>query len=123
MILQFLRHEIRPGLVTLEIKGNVHCGPECSRLEREVDALLHDKLTHVIFDLKGVTHMDSAAIGSIVRCHAKLKTAGGGLRLAAAQPMIENSLKLTKVDRIIQVYSGVTEAAADFGAAGAQNPS
>lgn len=117
MILQFCRREIGPGLAALEIKGSVHCGPECSRLEREVDALMHDKLNHVIFDLKGVTHMDSAAIGSIVRCHAKLKTAGGGLRLAAVQPMIEHSLKLTKVDRIIQVYSGVDEAAAGFGAA------
>ena len=114
MILQFFRHEMGPGLATLEIKGNVHCGPECSRLEREVDALMNDNLNHVIFDLKGVTHMDSAAIGSIVRCHAKLRTAGGGLRLAAVQPMIQHSLKLTKVDRIIEVYPGVDEAATGF---------
>lgn len=114
MILQFFRHEIAPGVATLEIKGNVHCGPECARLEREVDALLQDKLVHVVFDLKGVTHMDSAAIGAIVRCFSKLKSAGGALRLANAQPMIEHSLKITKVDRIIPLYPGVSEAAADF---------
>jgi len=116
MILQFLRHQIAPGVASLEIKGNVHCGPECARMEREVEALIQDKLTNVVFDLKGVSHMDSAAIGSVVRCHSKLKSAGGGLRLASAQPMIEQSLKMTKVDRIISVYPGVSEAAASFAA-------
>src|SRR5215813_1649869 len=110
MILQFLRHELGPGVATLEIKGNVHCGPECARLEREVDGLLKVKLTHIVFDLRGVTHMDSAAIGAIVRCHTKLKDAGGALRLASAQPMIAHSLQITKVDRIIEVFPTMPDA-------------
>jgi anti-sigma B factor antagonist len=122
MILQFCRRELGPGVAALEIKGNVHCGPECARMEREVDALLKDKLICVIFDLKDVTHMDSAAIGAIVRCHAKLKNAGGALRLAAAQPMIAHSLQITKVDRIISVYSGVSEAAQNFAPSNSANP-
>jgi len=121
MILQFHRRELGPGLVSLEIDGNVHCGPECVRLEKEVDTLLKDKFTHVVFDLKGVSHMDSAAIGAIVRCHAKLRNAGGELRLAGAQPMIAHSLQITKVDRIISVYPGVSEAAKSFSASRA-NP-
>jgi anti-anti-sigma factor len=122
MILQFLRHELGPGVAALEIKGNVHCGPECVRLEREVDALLKDNLMYVVFDLKSVTHMDSAAIGSIVRCHTKLKTAGGALRLASAQPMIAHSLQITKVDRIIKVFPTIPEAAQDFASSGTANP-
>jgi len=122
MILQFLRHEMGPGVATLEIKGNIHCGPECARLEREVDALLKDKFTRVVFDLHGVTHMDSAAIGAIVRCHSKLKDAGGALRLAAAQPMIAHSLQITKVDKIISVFPGVSEAAKDFAPSKSSNP-
>lgn len=117
MILQFHRHQIAPGVASLEIRGNVHCGPECARMEKEVDALIQDKLTNVVFDLKGVTHMDSAAIGSVVRCNSKLKSAGGGLRLASAQPMIEHSLKITKVDKIIPVFSTTAEAVHSFGSA------
>jgi anti-anti-sigma factor len=114
MILQFVRHEVSPGVTALEIRGNVHCGPECTRLEKEVDALIQDKLTLVVFDLKSVTHMDSAAIGSVVRCHSKLKSAGGALRIASAQPMIAHSLQITKVDRIVPLFPGVPEAAANF---------
>jgi len=122
MILQFLRHQLRPGVAALEIKGNVHCGPECVRLEREVDALVKDNLTCVVFDLKGVTHMDSAAIGAIVRCHSKLKNAGGALRLASAQPMIAHSLQITKVDRIIQVFPTIPDAAQGFAPSASANP-
>jgi anti-anti-sigma factor len=122
MILQFLRHEIGPGVATLEIKGNVHCGPECVRLEREVDALVKDNLTCVVFDLKSVTHMDSAAIGSIVRCHTKLKNAGGALRLASAQPMIAHSLQITKVDRIIKVFPTIPDATQGFAPSASANP-
>ena len=122
MILQFSRRELAPGVAALEIHGNVHCGPECARLEKEVDGLLKDKFTRVVLDLKGVSHMDSAAIGAIVRCHAKLKAAGGALRIASVQPMIAHSLQLTKVDRLISVYPGVSEAAQNFASSGGANP-
>lgn len=121
MILQFFRRELGPGVAALEIKGNVHCGPECARMEREVDALLKDRLICIIFDLKDVTHMDSAAIGAIVRCHAKLKNAGGALRLAGVQPMIAHSLQITKVDRIVSVFSGVADAAKGFAPSSSAN--
>src|SRR6185369_6791386 len=122
MILEFRRHELGPGVAALEIKGNVHCGPECVRMEREVDALVKDNLTCVVFDLKSVTHMDSAAIGAIVRCHSKLKNAGGALRLASAQPMIAHSLQITKVDRIIKVFPTIPEGAQGFAPTASATP-
>jgi anti-sigma B factor antagonist len=119
MILQFTKRQIEPGMTSLEIKGSIHCGPECTRLEQQVNELIGAKETRVIFDMTGVTHVDSAAVGAIVRCFAKLKNAGGGLRMACAQPMVDYSMKLTKMDRIIPGYPSVGEAAAGFSSAGA----
>jgi anti-sigma B factor antagonist len=114
MILKFTRRELEPGLAVLEIHGNIHCGPECARLERQVDELLASRETRVIFDMAGVTHMDSAAIGSIVRSLSKLKEAGGSLRIAGAQSMIDFSLRLTKIHKIIEMFSTVEEARLRF---------
>ena len=114
MILEFTKRTVQPGVTALGIKGSIHCGPECARLEREVDAMIAARDTRVIFDMAGVTHADSAAIGSIVRCLAKLKNAGGGLRIAAAQSMVDHSLKLTKVDKVIEIFSTVEQAAQGF---------
>ena len=115
MILDFKKRTVAPGVTALAMTGSIHCGPECTRMEREVDGLIAARETRVIFDMAGVTHADSAAIGSIVRCLTKLRGAGGGLRIAAAQSMIEHSLKLTKVDKVIEMFSTVDAAAQGFG--------
>jgi anti-anti-sigma factor len=115
MILEFTKRTVQPGVTALVMKGSIHCGPECARLEREVDAMIAARETRVIFDMAGVTHADSAAIGSIVRCFAKLKGAGGGMRIAAAQSMVDHSLRLTKVDRVIELFATVEQATQGFG--------
>jgi len=116
MILDFTKRTVQPGVTALSIQGNIHFGPECARLEREVDALIAARETRVILDMAGVAHTDSAAIGTIVRCFGKLKSAGGALRIAAAQSMIGHSLKLTKVDKVIEVFPTVEQAAQGFAA-------
>jgi len=114
MILEFTKRTLQPGLTALAMHGSIHCGPECARLEREVDGMIAAHETRVIFDMAGVTHADSAAMGAIVRCLTKLKSAGGALRIAAAHPMVDYSLKLTKLDRVIEMFPTVEQAAHGF---------
>jgi anti-sigma B factor antagonist len=112
--IEFTKRAIQPGMIALGIRGNIHCGPECARLEREVDGMIAAHETRVILDMAGVTHVDSAAIGAIVRCFSKLKGAGGGLRIAAVGAMIDYSLKLTKVDKVVEIFPTVDQAAKGF---------
>jgi anti-anti-sigma factor len=114
VILEFTKRTLQPGLTALAMHGSIHCGPECARLEREVDGMIAAHETRVIFDMAGVTHADSAAMGAIVRCLTKLKSAGGALRIAAAHPMVDYSLKLTKLDRVIEMFPTVEQAAKGF---------
>jgi anti-anti-sigma factor len=114
VILEITRRTVQPGLIALEIKGSIHSGPECDRLGQEVGKLIEAGETRVIFDMSGVTHADSAAIGAIVKCFTKLKCANGALRIACAQPMVTYSLKLTKVDRVIDLFPSVDQAAKGF---------
>jgi anti-sigma B factor antagonist len=116
VILHFTKRTLPQGVSVLAMQGSIHCGPECARLEREVDEMIAAHETRVIFDMAGVTHADSAAIGTIVRCLTKLKNAGGGLRIAAIQPMIDYSLKLTKVNKVIEIFPTVDQAAMGFSA-------
>lgn len=118
MILDFTKKTLQPGVVTLEVRGSMHTGPDCMRLTKEVDALLAAKETRIIFDLGALTHADSAAIGAIVRCLSSIKKAGGMLRIVTVQPMIVHSLQLTKVDKLIPIFATVEQAAADFSAPG-----
>ena len=114
MILNFAKRTLHPGTAVLEIKGSIHHGPECARLVQEVEGMIAAHETRVILDMAGVTYADSAAIGAIVKCLTKLKTAGGALRIAGAQPTISHSLKLTRVDTLIPMFPTVDQAANSF---------
>lgn len=114
MILHFTKRTLQSGMTALVMQGSIHAGSECTQLEREVDGLIAARQTRVIFDMAGVTHADSAAIGAIIRCLTKLKGVGGALRIAAALPMIDHSLKLTRVDKLIEIFPTVDQAAKGF---------
>jgi anti-sigma B factor antagonist len=114
VILHFTKRTLHPGTATLEIKGSIHHGPECARLVQEVEGMIAANETRIIFDMTGVTYADSAAIGAIVKCLTKLKTAGGALRIAGAQTVIAHSLKLTRVDTLIEMFPTVDQAADGF---------
>ena len=114
MILEITKGQLKDGIAVLTMRGSIHTGPDCRRVEAEVEELLRGNQTRAIIDLTGVTHIDSSAIGTVVRCYSKLKTAGGMLRLAASDGMIVSSLKLTKVDKVIAIFPTAAAAAEDF---------
>jgi anti-sigma B factor antagonist len=111
---EITRKEIAPGIVALELKGQLQSGVECKRLEIAMDDLLREKQTRVIFDLTKVTKVDSAGLGKIVNCLSHLKQAGGVLHLAGVSGNVAGLLKLTKVDRLVKIYATIQEAAQSF---------
>lgn len=114
MILEITKGQLKDGIALLTLRGSIHTGPDCRRVEHEVEELLNNKQRRVIFDLTGVTHIDSAAIGAVVRCYTQLKNAGGLLRLAGCNGMVESSLKLTKVDKVMSLFPTAAAAAENF---------
>jgi anti-sigma B factor antagonist len=111
---EITRKEIIPGVIVLELKGQLQMGVECKRLELAMDDLLKEKQTRVILDLSQVIKVDSDGVGKIVNCLSRLKVAGGTLYLAGVSGMVAGILKLTKVDRLVKAYPTTQEAAQSF---------
>ena len=109
-----LKKHIRPDVVVLEMTGSICIGSKCQQIEQHVDEIIRQNERWVIFDLSGVTYVDSAGIGIIVRSLCRLKKLGGTLRLAGVKGMVEGVLKLTQIIRIIEVYPTVAEASQDL---------
>jgi anti-anti-sigma factor len=114
LILHLTKVTPKPGVTVVQMKGSIHSGPDCRRVEQEAEGLIAAKQLCVIFDLAQVTHIDSAAIGSIVRCFMRLKASGGYLRLAGCAGMIEASLKLTQLHKVLDLYPTAAAAAENF---------
>ena len=104
------KKQIKPGVWVLELSGRVQMGPDCKRIDHEVNQHIDQQENSIILDMAGVDHIDSAVIGQIVKSFTKLQRSGGTLRLAALSPMVEGVLKMTQVNRVISIFATAAEA-------------
>jgi anti-sigma B factor antagonist len=114
MILNIERKQIPPDITVLEMTGRIILGNNSRDVELQLTQAINQNLRKVIFDLAGVTILDSTGVGIVVMCHAKLKKAGGELRVAGATGMVEETLRMTSVDKIVHFFPTVAAAAANF---------
>jgi anti-anti-sigma factor len=113
-MLEIQTRNLPPDIVVLELTGRI-MGRECKKLESAASNLVHEKQEKkIIFDLSGVTHLDSTGVGIIVMSAGHVKQAGGELRLAGANKHIEHILKVTSIDQLVSWKPTVDEAASGF---------
>lgn len=113
MILHFDKSD-RNGVTVLEFKGSIHSGPDCRQLEKEIESIIHAGHNKLVLDLTHLTHIDSSAIGSIVRCISKIKGADGMMRIAGPTGMVEQAFKITQLHKVIEIFPTVAEAVQRF---------
>lgn len=113
-MLEIQTKQVPPDIVVLEISGKITIGRDCQHLEWTTESLVREKRKKIIFDLTGVSHIDSTGIGIIVMAAGKVKEAGGELRLAGINSHVEHILKLTNIDKVVAWKATVAEAAAGF---------
>jgi anti-anti-sigma factor len=109
--MEFVKKQFQPGVIILEMTGSIRIGPNCQQIELALDELVKSGSIWVVFDLSGVTYIDSAGIGTVVRSLLKLRKLGGTLRLAGVKGMVGGVLKLTQIDRNFEIFPTAEEAA------------
>lgn len=111
--MQIQTKNVPPDIVVLEVTGRITIGRDCQQLEWSTDALVSENKKKIVFDLSGVNHIDSTGIGIIVMSAGKIKQAGGKLRVCA-QGHVEQVLKLTSVDKVVDLHPTMATAAVGF---------
>jgi anti-sigma B factor antagonist len=107
------RH-VQPDIVVLAMTGRITMGNDCRQVEWTTKKLAAENRNKLIFDLSGVTHVDSTGIGIIVTVAGQMKQAGGQLRVAGANPHVDQILRMTNVDQIVPLHPTADAAAAQF---------
>lgn len=105
---------LEPDIVVVEITGKITLGRECKELEWTTEKLVREQQKKIIFDLTGVTRIDSTGVGIIVMSAGQVKNAGGELRLAGATGHIEHVLRMSSIDKLVPLHPSATAAAAGF---------
>jgi anti-anti-sigma factor len=88
VILTIERFQISPDITVLEMTGRIIMGNTSRDVELKVTELLREKTKRIIFDLKGITMVDSTGVGILFVCQGRIKKEGGELRIAGATGLV-----------------------------------
>jgi anti-anti-sigma factor len=114
VILTIEKKRLAPDIAVLEMSGRIILGNTSRDVELKLAEVLAEQAKKIIFDLTGVTILDSTGIGILVVCQGKVNKAGGKLHIAGATGFVADTLRLTSVDKILALFPTVAEAASHF---------
>ncbi|MCL6507981.1 MAG: STAS domain-containing protein [Bryobacteraceae bacterium] len=115
MSLEIQQREYRPGVLVISLAGRVMLGPESERIEAVVEQALERGVRDFIFDLHGVTHIDSTGIGRFIASFNRVRRAGGRMHMVAAPGAVRDGFRVTRLDTVFPFYRDVESAAAALG--------
>jgi anti-sigma B factor antagonist len=104
------------------VVGKIALGEGSGQLRETIRELMDKGKKHIVLNLAGVDFIDSSGLGELVRTHASVRSHGGQLKLANPSKHVHDLLKMTKIDRVLDIEQDEASALNSFdpGHAGAQ---
>ena len=109
--MEITHREVAPGVEAIAIAGKVRMGPSSEPIVTTVEELLRQGKRKLIFDLSGVTSIDSTGIGRFISCYNKVTGVGGDMRMAGAAGHVFDAFHISLLDTIFRFYATVDDAA------------
>ena len=116
MTLQLLKRKPEADICVIDFSGKLVMGKESRKVEQTVEELLGTGTKKIIFDLSRLDGIDSTGVGILVMCGGKVRKAGGEVKIAGPVGLVNDTLMLTHVDRLVKFYPNSKEATQNFGA-------
>ena len=110
MSLNIQKRRVGADVIVLGLAGRITLGRECQEVEWQVEDLLKEHEKKIILDFSELKYLDSTGVGILVMCSGKVKQAGGELSVVGAQGIVEQTLKMTRVDQIVTLHATVEAA-------------
>jgi len=110
MHLAMEHHDVPPSSTVITLKGKLLLGDESARLAALVPELIATGHKNLVFDLAGVTHIDSTGIGRFIDTYTRLAKIGGKMRLVGAKGPVRETFHVTRLDTVFSFYPTVEAA-------------
>jgi anti-sigma B factor antagonist len=101
------------NITVVSCTGRIVEGEESDALSSRVNRLLPIQ-PFIVFDLGGVSFIDSAGLGLLFRLRTRARAANGDLKICAVGDHIREVLRVTKLDTILPAYQTESEAVTAF---------
>ena len=98
----------------IDITGALKMGEPEQTFREQVMQLLEGGTKHLAVNLAGVPEMDSSGIGALVRSYTSVKHAGGKCRFFGASKRIKQTLRMVRLDSVLELVEDEAAALADL---------
>lgn len=111
-MLEIETESLRAGVSIIRLTGKLMMGPESASLESLVNSRVDGGDRYLVFDLAGLKQIDSTGIGRFISAFNRLMAVNGTLTMCAAQPVVRQSFRVTRLDTVFKFYDAVDDAIA-----------
>jgi anti-anti-sigma factor len=87
-------------IAVLKLIGDPLGEHDAKTLRRKIHDLSEDEIRHVIFDMSGVKHINSAGLGGLISAMFTMLKAKGEVRFACIGDNVDHIFKMTHLDEI-----------------------
>jgi anti-sigma B factor antagonist len=98
----------------IELSGSLVLGVPVNNLRQKIDNLTAHGANRFVFNLTGISRMDSSGIGLLVMIMSSTKEAGGALKLVNPSKQVTQTLKMCNLLPLFEVFSEEQQAISSF---------
>jgi anti-sigma B factor antagonist len=103
------------GVAVVEIEGRIVLGEESNAFRERVKGLLAAGKKKIVLDMKNVTYIDSAGLGTLVASFHSARSQGATLKLANLGSKFREVLQVTKLYTVFETFDNEAAAVSSFG--------
>jgi anti-anti-sigma factor len=99
-----------PNCVVLDVTAQQFVYPQSMLLKNHIAKLHQEGHFRLVLNLTNVQQMDSFALASIISALKSCQAQGGKLNMYGLQPAVEQLMKLTHMDRVLDIWISEAQA-------------
>jgi anti-sigma B factor antagonist len=100
--------------IVVDIAGRLALADSTAAVRDVIGSLVQQGKKHIVLNLAAVDFVDSSGLGELVRTHASVRSHGGQLKLANPSKHVHDLLKMTKLDRVLDIEQDEVSALNSF---------
>ncbi len=100
----------RMALVRFDAAAMLVTESDVRAVGEQLDRLVEQGHTRLLLNLSGVRYLSSDVLAVLVRRQERLTASGGSLQLCGLDPLLWDMLRITHLDRVLDVCSDEAEA-------------
>ncbi len=103
------------GVTVLDVSGRLTMNDNPGRLKAKVSSLVLKGELQIVLNLGALSYIDSAGLGELVSCYTRTSKVGAMVKLANPSTRVYETLVLTRLVTIFDVYESEAAAVGSFG--------